>query len=286
MRIPRNENRAKWAAQIIKACTESRPQRIQRGIALRNLFLTGDDNGVPQTFLRTQDYCRDVLAMLYSPSDLRYRIDYFGQVGPGDRAKADAATSYLHQHIVEGGIDDHMSDCTLWSIIKGKIIQQTAWSRVGLESHLIQPEMFGVYNESITSLRAQEAFTHTTFPTRSRFRQIISGMPERDQKRLMRAADQATIRGREAENTNSVLKQIVVGGLYPYTTAGNIPSSTGAQVQYLFAPEPMMQAAMVDQLIPYDELWFWNDDQDDWATITMVGEEIVFGKDHLVNAFS
>lgn len=286
MRIPKNVKRAEWAADIIRACTESRAQRIQRGLAFRNLFLTGDDGGTPQTFLRTQDYCRDVLAFLYSPSDLRFRIDYFGQASPADRAKADAATSFLHQHIVESNIDDHMSDCVLWSIIKGKIIQQMLWSRQGLESHLVQPEMFGVYNESINTLKGQEAFVKTTFPTRSRFRQMISGMSTNDQTRLMKAADQQTVRGRESENTNSVLKQIVVGGLYPYTTAGNTPSSTGAQVQYLFSPEPQMQSAMVDQLIPYDELWFWNDDQDDWATITMVGEEIVFGKDALFNAFS
>lgn len=286
MRIPGNMARNRWAAEIIKACTESRPQRIQRGAALRNLFLTGDENGVPQTFLRTQDFCRDVLAFLYSPTDLRFAIDYFGQVSPADRAKATAAVAFLHQHVIEANIDDAMSDCVLWSIIKGKTIQQTIWSRRGLESYLIQPESFGVYNESIASLERQEAFVHTTFPTKSRFRQMISGLDAGRQRQLMDAANKATVRGREGDDTNSVLRQIVVGGLYPYTTAGSTPSTSGGQVQYLFSPEPQMQAQMVEQLIPYDELWFWNDDQDDWATISMIGEEIVFGKDALFNAFS
>jgi hypothetical protein len=44
-------------------------------MAYKNIFLTGDANGIPQTFLRTQDFIRDLLAFLYSPSDLRFAID-------------------------------------------------------------------------------------------------------------------------------------------------------------------------------------------------------------------
>jgi len=223
---------------------------------------------------------------LYSPSDLRYRVDYFGQVGPVDRAKAAAAAAFLHQHIIDSDSDDAMSDTVLWSLIKGKTIHQTLWSRKGIESHLIQPENFGVYNESISDLERQEAFTHTTFLTKSRFRQLISGLPIARQNKLMKAATESIVRGREGEDGNSVLKQIVVGGLYPYTTTGQTPVSSGGQVQYLFGPEPQMQPSMIDEMIPYDELWFWNDDQDDWATISMIGEEIVFGEDELFNAFS
>lgn len=183
-------------------------------------------------------------------------------------------------------MDDAMSDVTLWSIIKGKAIQQTLWSRKGLESHLIQPEAFGVYNESIADLERQEAFSKVTFLTRSRFRQMISGLPIQRQRALMKAATESVVRGREGEDTNSVLKQIVVGGLYPYTTAGQTPVASGGQVQYLFGPEPQMQSQVINEMIPYDELWFWNDDQDDWATISMIGEEIVFGEDELFNAFA
>ena len=286
MRIPGNVSRAIWAGDIIAACTKSRSQRIARGIAYRNIFLTGDESGVPQTFLRTQDFIQDVRSFLYSPSDLRFAVDYFGQVSPAERAKGKAAAAFLYQHISQANIDDAMTDVVLWSLIKGKTIQQTTWTRTGLESYLIQPEMFGVYNESISSLERQEAFVHTTFPTKSRFRQMISGLSEKKQAALMRAAEQSTVRGREGEDQNSTLKQIVVGGLAPYTTSGSQQSASRGMVNHLFAPEPSMQATLVDQLVPMDELWFWNDDQDDWATITMVGDTIVFGEDALFNAFS
>lgn len=290
MRIPSDaKKRALFASDLVKACTASRSERIQRGLAFRNLFLTGDENGVPQTFLRVQDFIRDVLAVLYSPSGLRFNVDFFGQVSPATRAKGNAAAAALREHIVNGDVDDAISDIVLWSLIKGKTIQQMVWSRGGLESYLIQPESFGVYNESIASLDRQEAFVHTTFVTRSRFRQIISGLPERRQTELMKVAESLETRDKAGEDSGSGnLKQILVGGLYPYQAGGGTAPITagGGLVTSLFSPSPTMQAAMVDQLVCLDELWVWNTDQDDWATITMMGDEMVFGGDALYNAFS
>ena len=271
---------------MIRACTSSRAERVQRGLAYRNLFLTGDESGVPQTFLRTQDYIRDLLAFLFSPADLRFAIDFFGQVSPVERAKGMAAASALHQHITEAEVDEACSEATLWSLIKGKTIQQMVWSRNGLEPYLIQPEAFGVYNESIASLERQECFVHSTFPTRSRFAQIISGLPTKRQMELTKTVNNVAVRTREGEDHNNVLKQVIVGGLYPYTTSGSPAQTSGGMVTHLFAPQASMEAGVVDALVPMDELWAWNDDQDDWATITMIGDEIVFGDHELFNAFA
>lgn len=270
----------------IKECTASRAERVQRGLAFRNLFLTGSEDGVPQTFLRTQDMIRDLLAFLFSPADLRFAIDFFGTVSPVERAKGMAAASALHQHITEAEVDEACSETTLWSLIKGKTIMQMVWSRNGFEPYLIQPEAFGVYNESIASLERQECFVHSTFPTRSRFAQIISGLPLKRQAELMKTVGNVAIRTREGEDHNNVLKQVIVGGLYPYTTGGSPAQTSGGMVTHLFAPQASMEAGVVDSLVPMDELWAWNDAQDDWATITMVGDEIVFGEHELFNAFA
>ena len=255
-------------------------------MAFRNLFLTGSEDGVPQTFLRVQDFVRDVLAVLYSPSGLRFKVDYFGTVSPAERAKANAAAAGLLQHIVSSEIDDGISEIVLWSLIKGKTFQKLLWSRDGLESYLIQPESFGVYNEAISDLKRQEAFVHTTFPTRSRFRQIISGLPAAKRNDLMKAVNALQTKP-ENSDYNNTLKQIIVGGLYPYQAAGSAPATGGGgMVTHLFAPAAEMVSEVREQLVPLDELWVWNDQQDDWATITMMGDQIVFGEDVLFNAFS
>lgn len=287
MKIPsKTRDRARWAAQKVKECTVSRAERVQRGLAYRNLFLTGSEDGVPQTFLRTQDALRDLLAFVFSPSDLRFAIDYFGQVSPVERAKGMAAASALHQHITEAEVDDNCSECVLWSLVKGKTVQQMVWSRNGLEPYLIQPEAFGVGNESISSLERQEMFVHTSFKTRSRYAQIISGLPVKRQIELMKTANTIAVKTREGEDSNGVLRQVIVGGLYPYSSSGSPAQTSGGMVTHLFAPQASMDSGSVESLVPIDELWVWNDDQDDWATLTLVGDELIFGDHELFNAFS
>jgi hypothetical protein len=232
------------------------------------------------------DMVLDIKSFLFSPSDLRFAVDFFGTISPAERAKGMAAASALHQHITEAEVDEACSEAVLWSLVKGKTIEQMVWSRSGLEPYLIQPESFGVYNETISSLERQECFVHTTFPTRSRFRQIISGLPLKRQIEIMKVVDSVAIRSREGADQNNMLKQVIVGGLYPYTTSGSPAQTSGGMVTHLFAPQATMEPGVVENLVPMDELWVWNDDQDDWATITMVGDCIVFGGEELINAFS
>jgi hypothetical protein len=282
-------NRGAWAAQLVKDCTVSRSERVQRGTAFRNVFLTGSEDGTPQTFLRTQDFIQDVRAMLYSAAELRFSIDYSGHTSPAERAKAHAAASALTERFVNFDIDDCISDIVLWSLIKGKALQKIIWSRGGAESYLIQPEAFGVYNESINSLDRQEAFVHTTYETRSRFQQMISRLPPERRVALMKAATSLETRSRASEDSGAQgLKQLIVGGMYPYQVGGQPAASTQGQgtVTHLFAPQPTMRAEQLASLVPIDELWVWNNQQDDWATITIVGEEVIFGQDELYNAFA
>lgn len=288
MKIP---SRAKegWARDLVLQCSNSRANRIQRGAAYRNIFYSGNADGIPQTFLRTQDLIRDLQAFLYSSADLRFSLDMYGTVSPAVRAKGKAAAAHLYQKTRESKADRTISKAVLSALIKGKSIYQTVWSREGFEPFVIQPELFGVGREDLETLDRQEVFMHTTFLSRGRFAQLISGMPDTDQKKLLKGAEKFAKVASEgdAAATNSALRQIMVGGLHPYTTASSPPNTSGGQVlNWLVTPTPFMRPDVVEELIPYDELWVWDTDRDDWATITMVGDLIVFGKNQNFNAFA
>lgn len=287
MHIP-SRGLAQFAAEIIGQCTSSRDSRIQRGVGLRNLYLSGSEEGIPQTFLRTKDYIQDLCAVLYSPSDLRFAIEYYGQVSPAERTKAKTAAAALYQYCRRGGVDTACTDAVLWSCIKGKTIMQLVWSRNGLEPYIIQPELFGVLQEDLADLDRQEAFVHTTFVTPSRFQQIIAGLPASEQAELSKAMKRFArqTRSGSAPDQNNVLRQILVGGLQPYVASGGAPNPTGGQVNWLFMPQPATRADVIADLIPIDELWVWDTERDDWATITMVGDTIIFGKTQRFNAFA
>lgn len=226
---------------------------------------------------------------LYSSADLRFSLDFYGSVSPVTRAKGKAAAAHLYQKTRESKLDRSISKAVLGSLIKGKTIHQTVWSRNGFEPYVIQPELFGVEREDLETLDRQSFFTHTTFLSRARFRQMISGLPDADQADLMKGVGKYARMAAEgdAAATNSALKQIMVGGLFPYTTAGQPQNTSGGQVMnWLVTPQPMIRPDVVEELIPYDELWVWDDDRDDWATMTLVGDMMVFGKRQNYNAFA
>jgi hypothetical protein len=232
---------------------------------------------------------RDLQAFLYSSADLRFALDFYGSVSPALRAKGKAAAAHLYQMTRDGKIDRSISKGVLGALIKGKTIHQTVWSRRGFEPYVIQPELFGVEREDLETLDRQSFFTHTTFLSKARFRQMISVLPDAEradlEKNVAKYAKQAN--EGDAAATNSALKQIMVGGLYPYTTASSPPNTSGGQVlNWLVTPQPMIRPDVIEELIPYDELWVWDDDRDDWATMTLVGDVMVFGKHQNYNAFA
>jgi hypothetical protein len=290
MRIP-TRGRAGWARDLVQQCTSSRNARINRGAAFRNLFYTGDWEGKPQHYLRTQDLIRDLQAFLYSSADLRFALDFYGPVSPVTRAKGNTMASVLYEYTRNGHVDTLVSQAVLSSLIKGKALFQVTWSNNGIEPYVIQPELFGVGREDIPYLDRQDFFCHTSFLSPARFRDMVNNttrMEASRKKEIIRAAERHSRRVSDGEGmpTSAVLKQIMVGGISPYTTVDSPQSRAGGQVlNWLFAPQAVMRPDVVDQLVPYDTLWVKNSEDDDWATITMVGDEIVYGEVNY-NAFA
>lgn len=288
MRIP-TRGLPQFCYDLIQQCTDSRDQRVESGTAYRNLFYAGSENGVPQTFLRTQDYILDLLGILFSPSELRFAIDYYGASSAAERAIAKASASVLHDHIADGDVDTTYRDATLWALIKGKTIIHHGFSRSGLEATVVQPELFGVLREDLADLKSQEAFVHTTFMTRSRFAQMISGLTSAEQTRIIKGvrAFQKHETAPDQSGTSGALRQVFLGAMQPYTTQGQAPVAGGGTVNWLGAQYPQLHARVAADLVQYDQLWVWDTANDDWATFTMVGDVPVFGgKEAIFNAFA
>ena len=278
-----------WAQEIISDCTDSRQERLERGLAYRNLFYAGSDDGTPQTFRRTKAFIEGLTSILYSPTELAFRVDYHGQVSPVERAKGMAAGSYLNQKIRVGDVDTTMSDAVQWAAIKGKSLVKLLWSREGFDPYLVQPETFGVLREDIPDLKRQEAFTHTTCLTRSRFAQMLSVFDKAEQTAMVKKVGSRVRASRRDSSPadNAVLKQIIVGGWQPMSASGTATQS-GVQnsVANLWGPLPQLSAKVLEDLLFLDELWVWDSERDDWTTMTLVEGALIYGKDQHRNAFA
>lgn len=286
MKIPKR-NVAGFASDIIKQCSASRADRLQRGAMYRNMYLTGDSNGSPQTYMKVFSHIEKLSSDIYSPVELRFGIEFYGMSSSVDRAMAAEASSELHRNIRQSNVDTLIGDAVTWALVKGKTFIKLLWSEDGFEPYLIQPEMMGVLREDLESLDKQEAFYQTTYYTPERFAQLIDNHEDRDDimRKVMKNLDPS--RSSDGPDKANNLKQIVLGGLYPYQTASDGPTTNRAVVDWLGGPSPYLDPQVLKTLIRLDETWIWDDNRDDWTTLQTVGDNTVIeGKDRHRNIFA
>ena len=282
MRIP-SRNVGQFASEILSKCTASRSTRIQRGSMFRSLYLTGSEDGVPATYAEVFAFIDNLSSFLYSPVELRFVIDCYGHSNPLERAKMKAASSEFHKQFRRSNTDTLLDDATTWALVKGKSFIKNSWTSEGFKDILVQPEMMGVLEENLRSLDDQDAFCHTTYITPDRLWRMLKTNPNRDD--LMRRAMKYSVmgKGHDDPERESTLRQIVVGGLYPYQASGQNTGNARGNVDWLSAPSPSFAAEVVAGMIPVHELWVWDDEREnekegldgEYTTIQFIGEDLV-----------
>lgn len=288
MFIP-NRNLAGFAGDIVEQASVSLKDRIQRGALFRNIYLTGSEDGEPQIWPKTFAFIDNLSSFLYSPVELRFTIEHYGSPPPVERAMGRAATSELHKRMRRSSLDLQVEEGVTWALVKGKTFVKLLWGDNGFDSYLIQPESMGVLREDLPDLDRQEAFFHRTYYTPTRFAQLVKNHENRDEimKKVgnyIRPSD-----GTESPQKDNSVKQIILGGLYPYKSSDSPQSSqlNRGVVDWLGGPSPTFDPKTLATLIPLDEVWAWDDERDDYTTIQCVGKDVLItGKDRHRNIFA
>lgn len=286
LNIPTSTDRlGDWASELCSACQTSLSNRRERGASFRNLYLTGDEGGQPQTYRKTYTYIQTLASMLYSPVELRFTVSPSGPAGPRDRAMGHAGASTLSEYMRGGNVDTTIEDAVEWGLVKGKTFIQLEWSRRGIEAHMVQPETMGVLRDDITRLDKQDAFVHSTWLTEARFADYIADHPKRGE--LMKKIKNLAGTDGDRPDTADNARQVMIGGqLYPYRAQGTGGRQGRGIVNWLQAPIPELDSKTVASLIELNELWVWDRKRDDWTTIQLVGNVVIEPTGQFRNAFA
>lgn len=288
MRIPTSKIE-RFVAEMVRECLVSRTSRINRYSAYKNVFLLGSDN--PDNvaiFNKTFTYIDELESLLYSPISLRFHIGEYDTPTILDTAKFRTASNHLHAQVRNSQLDTLISDAVQWSLVKGKAYIKTLWHANGLSPHLVQPEMMGVLQENRQRLdRDMEAFVHSTYITPYQFHRLVWNHPNREAllkktKRYMRPP-----KGDDPRD-DGAMKQIIIGGLYPLQAAGSVtPNTARGIVEWMQGASPELAPELVQQIMRLDELWVWDDAQNDWSTFQQIGDDmLIMGEDYVTNALA
>lgn len=288
MHIPKSKLE-RFVRMLIEQCQVSQADRVNRGALYKNYFLLGSENPEGAAlFNKTFCYIDDLESLLYSPISLRFNIANPDMPNLLHQSKGRAAAANLHTKTRQSNTDTMISEAVSWSLVKGKSLVKMQFKRDEFSPDLIQPEMFGVFQENRTRLdEDMECFVHSTYITPYQFERLIFNHPDRAE--LMKKAKRYTKPGKGGmSDSDQAMRQVIVGGLYPFQPQGSQnPNKTSGIVDWMGGQSPVLSPSVMANLLKLDELWVWDDARQDWATFQMIGDDmLIMGKYRILNAFA
>lgn len=286
MKIPTNKLE-KFAREHIDQCLASQTSRLNQYTLYSNYVLSGSENpSQAALFNKTYAYIDDLESLLYSPVSLRFHIGDEDDPNILNVAKGRAASGKLRNLERRSETDTLLSESVFWSLVKGKAFIKSNFRRGNFSTSLVQPECFGVYNEIHNKLdEDMECFVHSILITADQFARLVWNKPNRDE--LLRKAKNY-VNNPEGPPGRGADRQVITGGLYPFQPAGTgTPNRTSGIVDWMGLPKPIIGPQVERNLLRLDELWVWNNDQEDWSTFQLIGNDIlIMGDVQLINAFA
>lgn len=270
---------APWCREIINQCSVSIDRRRAHYNTFRNLYLTSNPQGSMSIYPLIRGHILQQAANLYSPSELNWHVAPYTNAGTRDRAMGRSVGAELSSMYREDDIDELMEEAVIWSLVKGKCFVQQLWTDNGLEAHLVQPEVVGVFRDDVDRIDKQDAFFISSWLTTEQFIAFIRYRGYSNSEQIIaKATAKPTGESDEPGPGPKILRNIVIGAAYgqPYQPMDSRSPSTGRNlVNWMSAPEPDFNPRVLESLVRLDELWIRDYERNDWITLQIAAKDVV-----------
>jgi len=247
---------------------------------MRQWIETGRPSGNKSLHNRLYSHNDRLQSYLFSPTNLRFSIDFENHYDKEWLLKAEMAARVLSREWERTNIDIMFSDGVKASldygaaIIKALVRKGDDGNIESLSSRLIMPWMFGVYDESVTSLDEQEAVCEVAYLTLPQAWRRIAHLPDAEKMyvKIKALASSNT----EGSDINSFFHQVLsTGTLNTSLTNTTSPLPGGIVDLGNNSSDVIVGAETGAPVVKFYELWMWDDEAGDWVTVQMFGEDIL-----------
>jgi len=265
VRIPATDvGKVELYSEVIAACGASRQRRIEQYAQNRRWYIFGSDDGTVSPWNKCYSHLDLVTSFLYASDTTRFAVRMGTNAPKIDVHKTGAFGKKITEEWIESNADSIYSQGTLWSLIYDSAFVKHIRRRGSLEPFLVDPGSFGVYREDVAMLDRQEAFVHWWYQTETDLERRLKYHPKRE----------------------DILTR-VHGSLSKQDIGSQVPPLIDRVINPVFSPNvsgeanvdldmPQEYAAqIVVPLVEMAELWIWNDDIDDYQTVTMASNDVV-----------
>lgn len=218
---------------------------------------------------------------LFSPSELRFSIDYESKYPPIELAKGQVAARIVSREWERKNVDMLFGHGVKESLCYASYLlkQLVGKGPNGVPEYqgaiLVPPWAFGVYDENVNDLSRQECFVHTSYLTRSQVWQMVRELPNAEKmfRRITATANRETGVGVPTSFMHQVLSTAVLNVSLQNATQ----PQPGGIVQLTNDPNfATLGPQVAPNLFAMHELWVRDDAREQgYTTIRLIEPDIL-----------
>ena len=271
----------KFQAQVLKVlndCRISCQTRANHARQWKTWRETGSPDGGQAIFNRLKYHIGRMQGFLYSPSGLRFAVEYENRYEESVYAQSEAAAVALTKRFVRPRRGEDMTSGMLFAdgvyeaLTYGAAVVKTLQERWGPTQRLVMPWQMGVYREDLRGFEQQEAISETNYITPfDLWRRISHQLGAVEKYKRARAYAKRTTNAPEG---GGYFHQVVLGGTSPAVLTDQ-PYVAQAGGFVTGAAPTMLSPEVAEDLIELHELWIRDDVTGDWTTVQIVEPDIV-----------
>lgn len=277
--LPSDRKKLLPAAQdIIDVCRSSQAARAAYYRTLNAICETGRMDGTRSLINKLHAHVDRLAAHLFSPTDLRFVIDFEGQYPPNILAMGHEAARILTRDIERNNTDMIFAQGVFEALKLGATFLKQWVQQEGADSvpvyykSLVMPWQFGVYREDINDLSRQPAMCETIMLTMPEVWRRIHHLP--DAEKLFARIKAHTTQSNQDGDYNSFFHQVLSSATLQTGVTGATKPIPGGVVALNNDPNYAMIGPEVSApMVRMHELWV--QDETDYTTIQIIEPDIL-----------
>lgn len=279
--IPLATDQKKLVAQaldLIEACRTSQGIRAAYCRQLNAIAETGRQDGTRSLLNKLYNHLDRLASHLYSPTDLRFTIDYENPYPKNILDRGSSAAKILTRDWERSNTDMIFGRGVFESLKYGSTILKQWVQQEGSEGtpvyykSIVMPWQFGVYREDVNELSRQSAMCETSMLTLPEVWRRIFHLPNAE--KLFARVKGNSKKGGSSDEYNSFFHQVLSTATLSTGAQGMTRPVPGGIVQLNNDPNYAIVGPQIDvDLVKMHELWVQG--EDDYVTIQLIEPDIL-----------
>lgn len=274
----------KSVLDTIDICCHSMGQRQAMYRQYRQWIETGRSNGSKSLHNRLYAHEDRLQSYLFSPSDLRFSIDFENHYPKTTLLQADVAARVLTREWERNNIDLTFAEGVKLGLDYGsciiKALARKEYNSDGeavlsrIDSRLVPPWHFGVYDENETNLSEQEAMCEVAYMTLPQVWRRIAHLP--DAHKLYNRIKASATANTGTDGVGSYFHQILsTSQLQTDLSSITSPLPGGIVSLNNNSSDVIIDADRGADVVKFYEVPMWDDDSGDWVTCQMFEPDVL-----------